>query len=561
MSATSSLDSHDGTAAPIPRGGWNQRWSIIEAWMIGIADRMNPILVKETRQALKSRQFIVTFMVVLIACWIVSIAGVAMYGPQVYYAAVGGELLLAYYAVLVFPLMLIVPYSAFRSLAAEQEDNTYDLLSITTLTSKQIITGKLYSSCVQMAVYLCAVSPCIAFTFLLRGVDAQTTAVLLIIAVLGSLGLSIVSLLVGAMARVRHMQVVIAVGLVLVLAYMFYLAVLAASEIIRFNAHFLRDPDFWRGFMAVLAFYVTLFGLVHSAAAAQISFMSENRSTPLRRWMMAQQACFCGFLGAGINQYGANGLVEPLANGVMIAAGYWYLMGMFLTAEWPHLSRRVQRSLPKTLAGRTFFSFFNPGPAAGYMFALANLMALAAAALVMIGIWGDASAAGAAEIERAVCFIILSVAYVTAFLGIGRLAIVALRRWAYVPMSAGFLLHAILLLTGVGVPTVIQLTSRNLRNSGYSLIQMSNPFWTLGELLDHGPAAVQAPVLLVVIPAAAMLTLYFNLRLVAGELMHHRIAVPLRVAEDDLAARNAPTEKQASPWDDELDATVESQRS
>jgi hypothetical protein len=168
-------------------------WSALEGRLASLADRMNPILVKETRQALKSRQFIVTFMVVLIACWIISVAGVAMVGPQVYYAAVGGDLLLAYYAALAFPLTLIVPYTAFRSLAAEQEENTYDLLSITTLSSSQIIIGKLYSACVQMGVYLCAVSPCIAFTFLLRGVDAQTTAVLLILVVLMSLGLSIFS--------------------------------------------------------------------------------------------------------------------------------------------------------------------------------------------------------------------------------------------------------------------------------------------------------------------------------------------------------------------------------
>ena len=41
--------------------------------------------------------------------------------------------MLWYYAILAFPLAVVVPYAAFRSLAAEREDNTYDLLSITTL--------------------------------------------------------------------------------------------------------------------------------------------------------------------------------------------------------------------------------------------------------------------------------------------------------------------------------------------------------------------------------------------------------------------------------------------
>ena len=37
-----------------------------------------------------------------------------------------------YYCILAFPLLVIVPFSAFRSLAAEREDGTYELLSITT---------------------------------------------------------------------------------------------------------------------------------------------------------------------------------------------------------------------------------------------------------------------------------------------------------------------------------------------------------------------------------------------------------------------------------------------
>jgi len=149
--------------------------SRVVTWLEAIADRANPILVKETRQALKSRQFVLTFLVVLIACWIASFAVVAI-APNVYYGAEGGSMLIVYCAILAFPLMLIVPYTAYRSLAAEQEDNTYDLLSITTLTTGQIVTGKLGSAVVQMVVYLSAVSPCIAFAFLCRRADHRRAA-------------------------------------------------------------------------------------------------------------------------------------------------------------------------------------------------------------------------------------------------------------------------------------------------------------------------------------------------------------------------------------------------
>ncbi|HEX6962616.1 MAG TPA: ABC transporter permease, partial [Lacipirellula sp.] len=125
---------------PAPTSRWSRFWTALEQRLIDLADYANPILVKETRQALKSRQFVVTFLIVLIACWIVSFVIVAQVGPQIYYAAAGPQLLIWYYGILCLPLALIVPFTAFRSLAAEQEENTYDLLSITTLSSRQIIT-------------------------------------------------------------------------------------------------------------------------------------------------------------------------------------------------------------------------------------------------------------------------------------------------------------------------------------------------------------------------------------------------------------------------------------
>jgi ABC-type transport system involved in multi-copper enzyme maturation permease subunit len=191
---------------------------------------------------------------------------------------------------------------------------------------------------------------------------------------------------------------------------------------------------------------------------------------------------------------------------------------------------------------------FNPGPGAGYMFAVANLTALTIAALVIVLLF-DQSGRRWSSTDTLVYFSILSWAYVVALLGFGRLAINWLRRWFYVPMAAGFLLHLIIVLTGIGLPTVIQLTSRQLRYSGYSLVQMTNPIWTLGELLDDGPGAVQADILALVIPAAAFAALVLNIRSVGTELMHHRVAPPIRVAEEEAELHPAPVPGPSNPWE------------
>ena len=104
--------------------------------------------------------------------------------------------------------MVVVPLSAFRSLTAEREDNTYDLLSITALKPRQIISGKLGSSVTQMAVYFSAITPCLAFTYLLRGVDLPTIAVLLAYTFFWSLGLSMIGILLATLTPQRFVQVI-----------------------------------------------------------------------------------------------------------------------------------------------------------------------------------------------------------------------------------------------------------------------------------------------------------------------------------------------------------------
>ena len=62
-------------AAPSRAARW---WAAVERWLEWSGDRLNPILVKETRQALKSRQFVVTFGLLLLCGWGWSIIGMAV---------------------------------------------------------------------------------------------------------------------------------------------------------------------------------------------------------------------------------------------------------------------------------------------------------------------------------------------------------------------------------------------------------------------------------------------------------------------------------------------------
>src|SRR5262245_61810563 len=100
-------------------------WDRIEGLLESGSQWLNPILVKEARQAMKSRQFVITFGLLLLCGWAWTALGVFLNWPGIYYGAAGEGMLYGYFLVLSVPLLVVVPFSAFRSLAVEREDGTF----------------------------------------------------------------------------------------------------------------------------------------------------------------------------------------------------------------------------------------------------------------------------------------------------------------------------------------------------------------------------------------------------------------------------------------------------
>lgn len=545
----------DDRAAPSRAVRW---WAAVERWLAWSGDRLNPILVKETRQALKSRQFVITFALLLLCTWGWSIIGMAVAGPEIYYGAQGPEIFYGYYLVLAFPLAIIVPFGAFRSLAAEREDRTYELLSISALGSRQMIAGKLTSAIVQMLVYLSAVSPCMAFTYLLRGIDFLTIGVLLFYTVLASVGLSLLALFLATLATQRHWQVLLTVlvvaGLLLAfwgVAAAVYVAVVEGEDI------GLGDPEFWPVNAAIQTAYWSCFALVFFAAAAQLSFPSDNRATRLRIVMALQHALFAGWM-AWVWLGPARGEEWVPLPYLLLCALYWYVMGALMTGESPMLSPRVKRGLPQSFLGRVFLTWFNPGPGTGYVFAVCGMTA--AAALAAIGVafrwslgiewrnrWGTDASTGI------VVFGALALAYLTAYLGVGLLVLRALRKVLPISILTAALIHVLLLLAGWGLPWIVHLMSPLHRSDDYTLLHVTDPFWSPVHAIERQGLAPDAPALLVLVPLAALAVLLVNLPALAREVRQLRVERPRRVEEEDAeqaALRAPPQPTRRSPWDD-----------
>ena len=100
----------------------------------------------------------------------------------------------------------IIPYSAYRSLAREREDETWVLLTLTGLGPRRILRGKVASFLVQAGLYASAVGPFLLFSYYLNGIDLPTILVVLALGVgwlvfLTSVGVCAATLAEGRLVR------------------------------------------------------------------------------------------------------------------------------------------------------------------------------------------------------------------------------------------------------------------------------------------------------------------------------------------------------------------------
>lgn len=516
----------------------------LDRWAEWLGDHLNPLLVKEVRQSLKSRQFALMFGLLLCFAWAASLIGLAAMGPEVAWEARGPNMFYVYYLALAFALLVVVPYHAFRSLAVEQEDHTYELLAITALGPRQIVAGKLASAVMQMVIYLSVLTPCLAFTYLLRGIDLPTIVIVVMWTVAGSLVLSAAGLLLGSLSLQRVLQSVLSVGTVGGLFLAFVYACTIVGSVILGGILEVTGPEFWTFSLAAATIAASYFALFFLGAAAQVSFASDNRSTPLRVAVFLQFLLWTAWFGWGwMSQRFAGDLLFGYA---AVAGAHWYGMGIFFTAESPQLSLRVRRRLPQSFLGRVLFTWFNPGPGTGLMFSLGGALTVWLLVALASPWAGWSSAATSRQALHLFCG--AGVAYLVIYLGTEVLILRLLRRVVAVQVSTGLVVHLLLVFFGAALPSILGLLL--YPNIDYGALHFLNYFYTLFKIAEGAAWPVSTP-LTAFLAGTAAAVLGLNLPGIVREMRQVRIATPARVVEEEQAGRPAPpsVRSRESPWD------------
>ena len=490
-----------------------------------LSDWMNPILVKETRQALKSRQFVGTFMLLLISCWLICMFGIIVQGAQIEFGSPSTGFFQCFFIVLSVAVILIVPFSSFRSLLSEQDSQTYELLSITSLSPRQIVWGKLLNAVVQVLVYYCAISPFIAFTSLLQGFDLFRTLILMTSLLGFSILLSMFTLMLSTVAKQQQYQALATLfifgGLITVIS-----SVIGYSYAVMGGAVDLTADFFW-GLAICWVIGISYFILFHQITVSQLMFEAGNKSTGVRLIATGQFLLLWGIVAVNYFLYGSisNGMFGTM---LFLSMIHWAVFGFFISMERDHLSRRIRRDLPQSFLYRLLLVPFMPGGTRGYLLLVMNIAVLN---IIVLVISPMVSSGGS---SNGILSLLAIFAYVLIYFGIG----CAGGRWLLStsqqlrPAHTRSLL-VVMFAMGIAIPYMIlfAMGHYDIYRDGYHLLHISNPFVTIPEINSARRSSDTAlPLLMIALGFVVLVNIPAMLKS-AREIVHPKRPEPATATE------------------------------
>jgi hypothetical protein len=339
-------------------------------------DRINPIVVKELRQAVQSR-FVIATLLTLLA---VQLAAIGIYilasGASLFDFDAGRQSFITLFTILQVIGIVFVPLYTGARLAAERSDINVDLLFITTITPRSVIAGKMFAATTLTALIYSACTPFMAFTYFLRGVDLPSIFVSLGIGFVAVMACAQVAVFIACMPVNRMFKIVFGLIALNIFGVVLFGTVLGANEILRRGV---TGREFWQG-ITIWAIEVSfLIGLFFVMSVALIKPVAANRALPVRLYITAAWL----LVGAAALIYSS---IEdhswPVVLWVVMFEIIFALALFTAVSEREEPGRRVRRSIPVFLPGRAAAFFFFSGAANGVAWASVMIVLTLATAWV-----------------------------------------------------------------------------------------------------------------------------------------------------------------------------------
>ncbi|MEI6808952.1 MAG: hypothetical protein WCN95_09520, partial [bacterium] len=330
---------------------------------------LNPVLVKELRQAVRSN-FVVAAMCLLVLTQLIT-TGVALGNADMAIASYGffnqgQQTFMIMLSILSGGCLFFIPaYCGFR-LAVERAPGNVDLLFITSITPWTAIRGKMLSGVVLAILFFSTSAPFMVLTYLMRGIDIPTMLIALGVAFLYVTAAIQAAIVVACVPANRLFKVLLA----LATAGVF---VIGIGPMVAVTFELLSSGSFGLGLgvsvtiivTVTLLLYVGIMAVMHVFSTALIMPESANRALPVR---ITATAVWTASLVAFLILTAYAGM-DPLYFWCGLSTGCIGITMLIALSESERLSVRVRMTIPRGLLRIPAFLFYN-GPAAGVTWSL-----------------------------------------------------------------------------------------------------------------------------------------------------------------------------------------------
>jgi len=336
-------------------------------------DWINPIAVKEIRQAVKGK-FISATLLFFLTCQLVIIGSVLVLSESVGEDfETGRSLFTALLAVLLVTCVFLLPSYAFLRFASEHSDSHVDLFFITTLRPHQIIWGKMMALLALVFLFFSASIPFLTFTFLLRGLDLQSVFILLgfdFLMIVGCIQFAILLACFRGNFMSRAFCFFVGFG---AFSVVFSIVMQASFGMLYFGiGSSLGTWDFWGPALTVTVFLLMSIGFIFILSVTAITPSSANRALPVRIYMIVM------WLTSGIIAYiwthmtHAEDILQTWVLAMVCVFGTLMLVSL---SERFELGPRVRRVIPKNMLLRVPAFLLYSGAGSGIIFAFMMIAA------------------------------------------------------------------------------------------------------------------------------------------------------------------------------------------
>ena len=338
-----------------------------------IDDWLNPIAVKELRQAVRGK-FVAVAVILSLLGQLLAIAllmittSLSATVATGFAPAPGAIVFMALYAVLfVICIFLIPAYTGIR-MAAEHGDTHTDLLFITTIRPRTIVFGKLITVVLLVVLIFSASLPFLVFSYVLRGIDLFAILILLVVAFVAVVSHSILALFLGALPASKPFKVLIAVAFFLGTFLTFPMIFTLESQLLRSGfGGTIVFTQFLAGVGALLGMMLVMDAILIVVTIALITPAVANRALAIRAmlavmWTLALAAAAFATLATGRD--------EVLRMWAVLFLTLISLVLFSASGERESWAPRVARTIPSNPLRRALAFLFYSGNAGGVLWSI-----------------------------------------------------------------------------------------------------------------------------------------------------------------------------------------------